>query len=205
LNISRETSAALVSFGVPRETQTRLEAFVRLLCAWTIKINLVGSADAATIWTRHVVDSLQLLPLIPSGTERATDLGSGAGFPGLILSAASGIPFDLIEADRRKAAFLGEAARLLHAPAVVHPTRIEACSLAPASLVTSRALAPLTTLLPLAAPLLAADGVALFPKGAKVDAEIRQAAVDWTMTIERFTSITDPGGVILRVSEVARA
>src|SRR5271166_2135905 len=89
-------------FGVSRETEERLEMFVALLRRWNRRINLISRADEPDVWPRHVLDSLQLLPLIGQA-ERAVDLGSGAGFPGLVLAVASGIPFDLVEADQRKA------------------------------------------------------------------------------------------------------
>lgn len=164
---------------LPPETTERLRAFAALLAAWTRRINLVSSSDRDVIWTRHVQDSLRLLRLIPPGTARAIDLGSGGGLPGLVLAIASGIPFDLVESDRRKAAFLGEAARATAAPVRVHAVRIEGCGLPPAPLVTARALAPLAGLLDLAAPLLAPGGLLLFPKGARAAEELEAARERW--------------------------
>ncbi len=188
--------------AVSRETLDRLEAYRGLLLRWNARINLVSSKTEAEIEERHFADSLQLVPLIPVGITRAIDLGSGAGFPGLVLCIATGIAFDLIEADHRKAAFLREVARETNAPARVHACRVEAIGLEPASLVTARALAPLPALLGLAHPFLASGGVALFPKGAKVEHELTDAAAAWNMRVERFPSQTDPAGVILRLSEV---
>jgi 16S rRNA (guanine527-N7)-methyltransferase len=113
--------------------------------------------------------------------------------------------FELIEADQRKAAFLMEAIRLTNAKAVVHARRIEETTIHPASLITSRALAPLSNLLELTLPLLTASGAALFLKGRKVEDEIEQASSSWTMVIERYTSVTDPGGTILKISGLVRA
>jgi 16S rRNA (guanine527-N7)-methyltransferase len=189
---------------VSRETAFRLALFGTLLLRWNARINLVSRADIEHVWRRHIEDSLQLVTLIPPGTASAIDLGSGAGFPGLILAIATDIPFTLIEADQRKAAFLREAARLTQAPATVLARRIEGLSAAAAPLVTARALAPLTNLLGLAAPLLAEGGVCLFPKGETAEIEIEAAAAAWTMRIERHISRTDRNGVILRISEVAR-
>ena len=107
-------------------TEARLREFAALVAAWNPRINLVGAADLPALWERHIEDCLQLVPLLPAGLDRAIDLGSGAGFPGLVLAIATDIPFDLIEADRRKAAFLAEAAHRLGAPVRVHACRIEA-------------------------------------------------------------------------------
>jgi 16S rRNA (guanine527-N7)-methyltransferase len=187
-----------------REAFARFEPYLDLLARWNRTINLIGRADMPHAAARHLADALQLQPLIPQGTARGIDLGSGAGFPGLVLAAATGLPFDLIEADQRKAAFLREAARVLGAPVQVHATRIEAVDLAPAPLVTARALAPLPRLLELAAPLLAAGGTALFPKGAGVAAELTAAARRWHMRVDQVPSHTEAGAVILRITEIAR-
>jgi len=197
MSVSRETLD-----GVSRETLERLEAFAALLLRWNERINLIGRADVGNLWPRHINDSLQLASLVPEGVDRGIDLGSGAGFPGLILCIATGLPFDLIESDQRKAAFLREAARITVAPARIHACRIEAASLTPARLITARALAPLTKLLGLAAPLLAPGGGCLFPKSENVDREISEASAAWTMHVERHISRTDRSGVILRISEV---
>ncbi len=199
MSVSRETLD-----DVSRETRDRLEAYVELLMRWNQRINLVGRADMADLWSRHIIDSLQLASLIPHGVKRALDLGSGAGFPGLILCVAANIPFDLVESDHRKAAFLREAARITAAPARIHACRIEGADIPPARLITARALAPLSKLLELATPLLAPGGVCLFPKSEKVDQELNLASATWTMRVERHISRTDRSGVILRISEVLR-
>ncbi|KXV79083.1 16S rRNA methyltransferase, partial [Acetobacter malorum] len=123
---------------VSRETQERLEAFVALLEKWNPRINLVSSRDIASVWERHVLDSLQLAPLV-AGQERFIDMGSGGGFPGVIVAIATGVPGTLIESDQRKAAFLREAARVTQAPIKVLAERIEQVDLAPVPVVTARA------------------------------------------------------------------
>jgi 16S rRNA (guanine527-N7)-methyltransferase len=143
---------------------------------------------------------LQLAPLMPPGLERAVDLGTGGGFPGLVLAIATGVAFDLIESDRRKAAFLRTAILETAASAAVHNCRIEDAPVPPARLVTARALAPLPRLLALAAPLLAPDGICLFQKGAKVEEELAAAERDWAMTVDRIPSRTNPDGAVLRLS-----
>ena len=134
------------------------------------------------------------------GAAQAADLGSGGGFPGMVLAIASGVGFALIEADSRKAAFLREAARLARAPVRVLAQRIEAAAPQGAMLVTARALAPLPRLLPLVARHLAPGGTALLMKGAGHDRELTEAAADWHMDVMRHPSRTSPDGTILRVT-----
>ena len=189
---------------VSRETAARLEAFVELLVQWSKVINLVAPAAPEVIRRRHIDDSLQLIPMLPDAPAIAIDLGSGAGFPGLVLAIASGLHFHLIEADQRKAAFLREASRLTAAPVTVHACRIEHARLPPAHLITARALAPLPRLLDLAAPLLAPGGVCLLLKGRRAAEELTAAETQWHMRVERFPSRTDPASSILKISEITR-
>ena len=200
VDVSRETVRA----GVSRETFDRLESFVGLVQAWGTRINLIGPATIADIWSRHIADSLRLVDLIPPNTLTAVDLGSGAGFPGLVVAIVTNVHVDLIESDRRKAAFLAEAVRLTDATSTVHSGRIENCSCSPASLVMSRALAPLPRLLELASPFVASGGVCLFHKGRNVETEITAARKDWAMVAEQFHSVSDPSSVILRLRQVSR-
>ncbi len=187
------------------EDRARLEHYAALLLRWNARINLVSRADEAALWPRHILDSAQLLPLLPEDAGTLIDLGSGAGFPGLVLAILSRHEVHLVEADQRKAAFLREAARETAANVTVHAVRAENLRLPPADAVTARALAPLSTLLQLAAPLLAPDGVCLFPKGRDVEAELTAAAVGWHMRVERVPSQTSPGATLLRISEIRRA
>ncbi len=189
---------------VSRETLAALNEFVALLRRWNRTLNLVAAGDESVLWKRHIDDSLQLVPLMRPLLERAIDLGSGAGFPGLVLALATRLPFDLIETDVRKATFLREAARLTGAPVHVHAERIEATHVLPAPLVTARALAPLPRLLPLAARLLAPGGVCLFLKGASAQAELTHATREWHMRVETIPSRTAPDACILRISDLSR-
>jgi len=186
-------------------SDARLRLFAGLVEKWSPKINLVSKADLPHIWERHVQDSLRLLLYVPAGTERAIDLGSGAGFPGLVLCIATGIPFDLIESDSRKAAFLMEAVRQTGAPAKIHNTRIEAAAVVPATLITARALAPLDKLLGLAAPLLAPGGICLFPKGRMAADELTAARALWHMDAERISAPEWGDSCILKVSQISHA
>lgn len=176
-----------------------LQRFAELLLRWNGTLNLIAAKDAGVVWERHIADSLQLVPLLPEGLQRAVDLGSGGGFPGLVLAIATGVRFDLIESDRRKAAFLRTAILETGAPAHVHCCRIEDASVLPAALVTARALAPLPRLLPLAARFLTAEGICLFLKGVRVEEELAGAGENWTMSVERIPSRTSADGVVLRV------
>jgi 16S rRNA (guanine527-N7)-methyltransferase len=180
----------------------RLTLFASLVETWSARINLVSKRDMPLIWSRHVEDSLALVPHIPAGTARAIDLGSGAGFPGLVLAIETGIPFTLIESDTRKSVFLREAARLTGAPVTVINGRIEGANIAPAPLITARALAPLPQLLGLAAPLLAPGGVCLFPKGRDVQVELTAAAPLWHMEVAQYSSPLDEAACLLKISEL---
>nr|WP_294514701.1 16S rRNA (guanine(527)-N(7))-methyltransferase RsmG [uncultured Rhodopila sp.] len=178
----------------------RLQAFADLLLRWNASLNLIAPRDADVLWERHIADSLQLVPLMPAGVARGIDLGTGGGFPGLVLAIATGVPFDLVESDRRKASFLRTAVLETGAPATVHCCRIEDAAVPAAPLITARALAPLPRLLPLAARLLTDDGVCLLLKGAKAEEELAAAEKDWAMEVERVPSRTNPEGVVLRLA-----
>ncbi len=190
--------------AVSRETEERLRAYAALVAEWNPRINLVSPRDMPRLWERHVMDCTQLAPLLPGGV--LGDIGSGGGLPGLVLAIMRQGPVHLVESDRRKSAFLLEAARRLDLPHVtVHPRRIADARLPPLAALTARALAPLAELLPHAHRLLAPGGVAVFPKGRGVDAELTQAAAGWLMQVERLPSATDPDSTILRLTEVRPA
>lgn len=187
------------------ETLARLNSFTELLLRWNARINLVADRDVDSVRARHIADSLQLLPLLPDGDGPIGDLGSGGGFPGLVLAIATRRPVHLVEADRRKAAFLTDAAARLGLGRVqVHPTRMEAAPLPPLIAVTARALAPLRELMPHAARLLAPGGIAIFPKGRSAEDELTAALPHWRLRVERFASRTAPDATILRLSEIRR-
>jgi len=190
--------------GVPRETLARLEAYAELLTVWSGRISLVGRTTMDDLWRRHFLDSAQLLPLIPAEAQTLVDLGSGAGFPGLVL-AILGVPgVELIEADSRKAAFLREAARIAGAEVVVRGCRIEAVAPHPVDVLTARGCAPLDRLLALGQRFIGPATTCLFLKGVRAAEELTQAGKAWTMTVSRHPSRADPGGVILRLQQVVR-
>ena len=193
------------TLGVSRETLARLQTYVDLLKSWNPRINLVSAASLTDVWRRHILDTGQLLEYLPEEARVLVDLGSGAGFPGLVL-AILGVPeVHLIESDRRKAEFLREAARVSRTPVTIHAHRIEAVPGFPADVVTARALAPLAQLLEWSAPFLAERTVCLFLKGAEGLNELTAASQRWIMQTQVLASLTDPTGHILRVEELRHA
>jgi 16S rRNA (guanine527-N7)-methyltransferase len=196
---------------VSRETLARFGAYADLLAKWQAKINLVGPATLPEIWQRHFLDSAQLYALLPATPRVVVDLGSGAGFPGLVLAiiaeaAGRDITFHLVESDARKAAFIAEAARVARVAGAIkiHTVRAEALAgRMAADVLTARALAPLDKLLGLARPLVKPDGLYLFLKGEKVADEIAAAEKRWKFQLERFPSKSDPGGAVLAMRGLA--
>jgi len=196
------------AFGVSRETLDRLATYEALLKSWQKAVNLVSPATLDDIWHRHFADSAQLLALAPEGAREATrvwvDVGSGAGFPGLVLAILlaerGGGRMVLVESDRRKAAFLGEVARQTGVPVEILCQRIEKIAtqakLGPIDVITARALAPLPRLLELAAPLFSANTVALLPKGRDARAEVEEALMVWSFELRLVPSLTDLAGRI---------
>jgi 16S rRNA (guanine527-N7)-methyltransferase len=189
---------------VSRETIERLEAYAALLASWSARINLVSHATLADVWRRHLLDSAQLLPLIPAGSRSLVDLGSGAGFPGLVL-AILGVPgVELVEADSRKAAFLREATRVTGAEVIIRGCRIEAAPRHAVDVVTARGCAPLDRLLTLSEGFIGRQTTCLFLKGERAEEELTVASKAWTMAISRHPSRADPRGVVLSLQQVVR-
>ncbi len=189
---------------VSRETIERLAVYLELLARWQVTVNLVGGSTLADPWRRHVLDSGQLWRFWPRGARRLVDLGSGAGLPGLVLAILGAPEAHLIESDRRKAAFLREAARATGTGVTVHACRIEAAPPLEAEVVTARALAPLSALIGLAQRFIGPAGQCLFLKGRAVADELVEARRYWRMTIETHPSLTDPESSILLLREIAR-
>jgi len=192
--------------GVSRETRTQLERYVALLKHWQCRINLVGMSTLDDIWCRHVLDSAQLLDLAPRRSADKppqcwTDLGSGAGFPGLVLAILGAGEVHLIESDARKCAFLREAARVTACPVTIHNARIERLTPWLSDVITARALAPLPRLLALARPFARAGTVVLVPKGRNLAAELTEATKSWTIACDLVPSRTAPASRILRISD----
>jgi 16S rRNA (guanine527-N7)-methyltransferase len=204
--VTAEEFAAAVA--VSRETMDRLVAYAALLDHWQRRINLVAADSLGDLWRRHMLDSAQLLPLIQAPPASALDIGSGAGFPGLVLAILGVRGIRLVESDARKCAFLREAARVaglaLDRDVFIVNRRLEAVPPFAADLVTARAVAPLDSLLRLAAPFLRPTTISLFHKGNRAAEELTEAGKTWRMKVERFPSRSDPSGTILRLTEVER-
>jgi 16S rRNA (guanine527-N7)-methyltransferase len=207
-DLEADRAQALALIPVSRETLERLDRFVVTLLTWQQRTNLIAPSTEPKLWTRHVADSLQLIASAPHA-RTWVDLGSGGGFPGLVIACAladtSGARVHLVESNTKKAAFLREAARVAGAPAEVYAVRIEDFveNLAtPVDVVTARALAPLVDLLAAAYPLLKTGAVGLFPKGQDVGSELTQAAKCWSIQSSLVPSLTDPKGQIVRVTGI---
>jgi len=188
--------------NVSRETLDRLILFTELLGKWQKSINLVGKQSMPDLWRRHILDSAQLVRHIPEGARVITDLGTGAGFPGMILALLLDIEINLVESSGKKITFLREAARITGAPVSLYHGRIEKIRPPKGNLIVARALAPLDKLLGLAAPHLAPGGACLFLKGRTVDEELTTALKNWKMHVQQFPSATDASGKIMLIQDI---
>ena len=196
--------------SVSRETHDRLQVFYRLVCKWNAAINLVSAASLQDGWHRHVLDSAQLLALSDCDHGLWLDVGSGAGFPGLVVSIMAGqdrpgLHVTLVESDRRKATFLSEAIRQLGLNANVYAGRLETFTVVNAAVVSARAFAPLDKVLAVAERHLSQDGTALFMKGQAYQSEMTVANHNWRYDCDVVPSKTDANSVILKVKKVRHA
>jgi 16S rRNA (guanine527-N7)-methyltransferase len=208
--LAQDRTKALQLTPVPAAVLERLDRFVPLLLTWQRRINLVAPSTLPHLWTRHVADSLQLLALAPEA-RRWVDLGSGAGFPGIVLGCLladrPGATIDLVESNGKKAAFLRSAAQIVDAPIAIHHGRIEdfvATIAQTVDIVTARALAPLDRLLAMCHPLIHRGAQAVFPKGQDVEAELTEASKCWSITATLVPSRTDPHGRIVVIRQAER-
>ena len=192
--------------GVSRETLARLKAYVGLLTEWNERHNLVSAASLADVWHRHIWDSSQLFPLIPESADSLVDLGSGAGFPGLVLAAMlrerPGFRAVLYESVGKKCSFLEAASARMGLAVEVRNARMEAAGPEPFDVVTARACAPLAKLLGYAQQFQGPGTVNLLLKGQSVEVELTEAHKSWRMKVVRHPSRTDPSGVILEIREL---
>lgn len=185
--------------GVSAEELARLQEFVTLLTRWQKRVNLVSQKSLAEIWRRHILDSAQLLRYAPPAARRWADLGSGAGFPGLVTAILGAPDQHLIESDARKYAFLVEAVRATGVDVTLHHARIEELEPISADVVTARALAPLAKLLPHASRHGSGSHTCLLPKGRNAAIELRDAAESWRLTYRCFPSLSHPEGRVLAI------
>ena len=226
-DLSGDREKALAMFDVSRETIARLDRFVALLLTWQSKTNLISRSTISSLWTRHVADSLQLVQLVellpapvsltlPGKRGKGEggvwlDLGSGAGFPGLVIACAladaPGTRVHLVESNMKKASFLREVVRDTKVPAVVHPARIEAVASMlsdTVDYVTARALAPLPELFEMIAPFVKKGAKALLLKGQDLDSELTNATKSWNIEADKVPSKTSKAGRILIVHGLSR-
>ena len=195
---------------VSRETFERLRAFEQLFLKWNRSINLAAPSTLDDVWRRHILDSAQLARIAPTAT-RWVDLGSGGGFPGLVLGflliERSGASIDLVESNRKKASFLQSVIGQFNLPAHVVAKRINDSYglVSMPEIVTARALAALPDLLDLSAPWLTKGARALFHKGRDYRTEVEESTHRWDFDLVEHSSMTDPHGVILEISELRPA
>ena len=198
----------LKPYGVSRESLAQLETYVSLLLTWQQRINLIGPSTVDTVWSRHILDAVQLIPLLPKNTKVIADLGSGAGIPGLILAISGGYEVHLYESNGKKAAFLAEAIRQTGANAHVHQIRLEqlamTAALPKADVIVARALAPLDQLLRYSEPFFKWGARAYFHKGQDLEAELTSATKYWRIKLDMHPSHSDSRGVIVEVKEAVR-
>lgn len=190
--------------NVSRETLDKLRVYAENLEKWNKKVNLVSRSTVDGLWHRHFLDSAQIYPLFPPNSQVALDLGSGAGFPGLVLAIMGCAEVHLVESDRRKAEFLREIVRLTDSPARIHNTRIETLEPFPVDVVTARALASLPDLLSWAEPFLGVESQCFFLKGRNVEDELTSTHNIWETKVVRRPSRTDNESTVLCIREVKR-
>lgn len=190
--------------GVSRETLELLEAYAAMLIDWNTRHNLVSESTLPDLWQRHMLDSAQLEPLVPVKVQNLADLGSGAGFPGLVLAILrrENLKVTLFEATKKKADFLSAVVEALALPVIVSPSRIETAAPQVFHCVTARAFAPLDQLLAYAHKFMGPRTICLFLKGQKLDLELTDAQRHWKMNIQKHPSKTHPLGVILEIRDL---
>ena len=196
-------------FNVSRETMAVLDNYASLLRKWNPAINLVSKSTIDALWQRHFHDSAQIYQFQPENPCHWADLGSGGGFPALVLAAMAKedspeTRFTLVESDLRKCTFLRTVIRDLGLNAAVITARIEEIDGLGADTLTARALASLDKLLEFANLHLSPSGTAIFPKGDRYQAEIAQAKVNWRFDLEEIPSKTNPTGAILKIGGISR-
>ena len=204
ISLKNDRESFIAQCRVSRETLDRLDRYALLLEKWQRKINLVSATTLPELWTRHFRDSAQLSQFTPASAARAIDLGSGAGFPGLILSIFGIAEMHLVESDARKAAFLREVVRELSLNAEVHNKRIEDMPVQEFPLITARGLAALPELLPLLHRFWGKQSIALLLKGQRLTLELTEASKIWNLQHETLPSQTDKTGAILKLTGIEK-
>jgi 16S rRNA (guanine527-N7)-methyltransferase len=194
---------------VSRETMDHLQTYADLLEKWNPSINLVSKTTLSEKWQRHFLDSAQVWPLIPGEAKKLVDIGSGAGFAGLVLAIIAmekspSLSFTLIESDARKCAFMRNTARAVGLGIEIQTKRIEAAENLSADVLTARALATVSQLLSYGENILAPHGACLFLKGQGCAIEVAQARESWNFTATETNSLTHPTGKLLQLTGITR-
>ena len=205
-----DASALADHLGVPRETTAPLTRYAAMLTRWQKAQNLVANGTLPDMWIRHFLDSAQLYPLIlasqgrsqHTGPHRLLDIGSGGGFPGLVLAVMGLVDADLVDSVARKCSFMTQVARETGAAVRAHAVRIEALAPFDADIITARACARLGQLLTWAAPFVTKDTHLYFLKGAIAAEELTEAEASWKMKVRHHQSQTNPCGVILEITDL---
>ena len=187
---------------VSRETFEKLEIYANLLLRWQFKINLISTNSLKQAWHRHFLDSAQIFSILPKKATSAIDVGTGAGFPGLVLSIMGLENVQLVEQNKKKCAFLYEVIRETEATASVHPCKIEKLPIKDYDVVLARAFMALDGLLKVVSPFFGKDTLGIFPKGLKVNQELTAASKNWKMKTAIKQSITSPDGKIVLVKDL---
>lgn len=190
--------------GVSRETMDKLICYSEMLAKWQKSINLVSNSTISDMWRRHFYDSAQLFSYIEKKKEplKILDIGSGAGFPGIILSILGAGEVHLVESIGKKCAFMKQVIQKTDINAIVHNKRIEDMEVFPVDLITSRACAELGKLLQLASPFIDYDTKCLFLKGEKAEEEILEASKKWCFKVKKYNSKSEESGMILYIDEI---
>ena len=190
--------------GVSPETLSRLKAYADILADWNARHNLVSARSLEDVWRRHFWDSAQLAPLVPQSAHTLADLGSGAGFPGLVLAEMlrGRVSVSLYEATGKKCAFLTAVAERMQLPVVIRNLRMEDAPAMTFDVVTARAVAPLPALLKYVKRFTGPNSVCLLLKGQNVGPELTEAHKSWSMKVRQIPSLTDPSGAVLELTEL---
>ncbi len=196
-NVSRETELST-------DALEKLELYKSELIKWQKKINLVSNSTIKDIWQRHFLDSAQLFPLMAGIDGIKLDIGSGAGFPALVLAIMGVDGYQLIESDIRKTIFLKEIARKCELDVIIHAKRIEMAEVKNVKLITARALADLNKLFEYSEPFLNSDTICLFQKGQNGEQEVIDAKKNWSFDLEEFKSISDDNAYIYKCSNLVK-
>ena len=188
--------------NVSRETFQKLETYASLLSEWQSKLNLISKNSLEHVWQRHFLDSAQIYSMLPKKAVSSLDAGTGAGFPGLVLSIMGIRNVELVEQNKKKCAFLHEVIKKTGATAKVHSGKIGSLPVKQYDVILARALMSLDGLLYTLSPFFGPDTLGVFPKGLKVNQELTAASKNWKMNVAMKQSITSPDGKIVLVKDL---